>query len=466
MLAMISACGGGTDVPVAPVTPKVPVVPETPTPPAAVASVVVTAPSSSIAIGQSLQASAQARDAAGITLTNRTVSWRSADAAVATVSTTGVIAAVATGTTVVTATSEGQSGDLTINIVAADLAAIIDTVRRAQGLPALGGVIVTRRGVYALGAAGVRRSTGIEAVTAQDVWPIGSDTKAFTAMTIGRAIDAGKLSWDATLPTLLPDLASTMRAEFRSVTLAQVMSHAGGFVNNNTTGLPNIADARAARDAWNQWTVQQAPVGPRGSYYYSNNGYGLLGGVLDRAYGEHYESVVQSQLYQPLGITDATWGAAPGANPPNSPIGHTWSGTAWVPCEGCSNRPGASASGRVHITLASWARVIQELMRADAGQSTLLSQATARRLTTPAVPFGGADAGWYAMGWTTPAAAGVGQRVAQHDGSNTYMYARAVMFLDTGVAFLMVTNATEETRGPSAMNALYARLNVFWATGR
>jgi uncharacterized protein YjdB len=94
---------------------------ETPgsTPPAAVASVSVTLNSNSLTAGQSTQAVATTRDAAGNLLSGRTITWSSSNTAVATVSSSGLVTAVAAGSAQITATSEGISGSATMTVTAA-----------------------------------------------------------------------------------------------------------------------------------------------------------------------------------------------------------------------------------------------------------------------------------------------------------------------------------------------------------
>jgi uncharacterized protein YjdB len=82
-----------------------------------VASVSVTPSSVALAPGGSSQLTAVPRDADGNALTDRTVTWSSASLAVATVSTTGLVAAVSVGGPVtITATSEGRSGTAAITV--------------------------------------------------------------------------------------------------------------------------------------------------------------------------------------------------------------------------------------------------------------------------------------------------------------------------------------------------------------
>jgi uncharacterized protein YjdB len=88
-------------------------------PPAPVATVTVTLNSPSLTTGQSTQAVASMKDVNGNVLTGRAVTWGSSNPAAATVSSTGLVAAVAAGSAQITATSEGKSGSATITITAA-----------------------------------------------------------------------------------------------------------------------------------------------------------------------------------------------------------------------------------------------------------------------------------------------------------------------------------------------------------
>ncbi len=87
--------------------------------PAPVASVSVALGASSLNPGQTTQATATTRDANNNVLTGRTVTWGSSNTGVATVSTSGLVTAVAVGSAQITGTSEGQSGSATITVTSA-----------------------------------------------------------------------------------------------------------------------------------------------------------------------------------------------------------------------------------------------------------------------------------------------------------------------------------------------------------
>ena len=83
-----------------------------------VASVTVSLWPPRVGVGKLSQGSPVLRDAAGNTLSGRTVTWTSSSPAVATVTNTGAITAVGLGDSTLTATSEGISGSATITVTA------------------------------------------------------------------------------------------------------------------------------------------------------------------------------------------------------------------------------------------------------------------------------------------------------------------------------------------------------------
>ena len=84
-----------------------------------VASVSVSPGSASVAVGGSVPLTATPRDSAGKALSGRAVSWATSNAAVAAVSSSGVVTGVAAGSATITATSEGKSGTAAITVTAA-----------------------------------------------------------------------------------------------------------------------------------------------------------------------------------------------------------------------------------------------------------------------------------------------------------------------------------------------------------
>src|SRR5947199_6562971 len=87
-----------------------------------VASVTVSPSPASVQQGATVQLTATHKDANGNPLSGRVISWSSDNAAVATVSGSGLVSGVVVGSATITATSEGQSGTASITVTPAPVA--------------------------------------------------------------------------------------------------------------------------------------------------------------------------------------------------------------------------------------------------------------------------------------------------------------------------------------------------------
>jgi uncharacterized protein YjdB len=118
-------------------------------PPVATVSVSLRQPT--LPLGSTTTATAVMRNDRGVELPGRAVSWSSANPAVATVSLTGTVTAVSTGTAVISATSEGQSGSATVTVIRPPVAAVTVSLAPTSVLPGQS-VQATAQAVDAAGA--------------------------------------------------------------------------------------------------------------------------------------------------------------------------------------------------------------------------------------------------------------------------------------------------------------------------
>jgi uncharacterized protein YjdB len=89
-----------------------------------VSTVTVTAPLTTLISGQTTTAVAVARDAGGSIISGRTVTWVSSNPSFASVSTAGLVTALAAGTATVTATVGGKTGSVVINSIVPPVATV------------------------------------------------------------------------------------------------------------------------------------------------------------------------------------------------------------------------------------------------------------------------------------------------------------------------------------------------------
>ena len=100
-----------------------------------VATVVVQPTTGALTVGQTVALTVVLRDAAGRPLDGRAVAWRSSDEAIATVSSAGLVAARTAGSAVITATSEGKSGQTGVVVSAVPVAYVQITPAALSLLP-------------------------------------------------------------------------------------------------------------------------------------------------------------------------------------------------------------------------------------------------------------------------------------------------------------------------------------------
>jgi uncharacterized protein YjdB len=143
--------------------------------PAPVASVSVSPSSATLVVGQTVELEAQPRDASGHPLSGRAVTWSSNRPEVATVTATGIVAAIAPGTATISASSEGRSGTATIVVNA-------PSVNRVEVTP--GTAEVDEGGSFRLTAT-VYDSRGNAITGAQVAWT-SSNTGIATVDNAGR----------------------------------------------------------------------------------------------------------------------------------------------------------------------------------------------------------------------------------------------------------------------------------------
>jgi CubicO group peptidase (beta-lactamase class C family) len=363
-------------------------------------------------------------------------------------------------------TRDTSKGDTSTPAVT-DIERILDSVRVARDLPAIGGAIVTRTQVT-LGVVGVRRAGGTTRVTASDKFHLGSMLKSMTSGLMATLVDQGKVEWTTTLAAAFPELAATMRPEYREVTLSDLLSQQSGLPRDPTIAFTDPTP-REQRVKLVAWAVQQPGPTPRGTYFYSNVNYMIAGAIAERVTNTAFEQLIDEQLLRPLGLTTVGFGAAgtPGVEdqPWQHRIDQSGNRIAVSPSPSADNPPVYGPAGRAHMSVGDWARWIQAVLRAEAGESSPWQPATAKVLTAPRVTITSADG--YALGWgtTTRSWATPTRRVLTHDGTNTMNYAVAWLAPDAGFGVILVTNQGG-TAAAAALDVAASRLITLHLTGR
>jgi CubicO group peptidase (beta-lactamase class C family) len=344
------------------------------------------------------------------------------------------------------------------NIIASkELKELLESIRQKHQLPALAGAIVTGKGLEAIGAVGVRKAGTDVAVTAEDLWHIGSDTKAMTAALIGRLVEQGKLKWETTIEEVFPDLAAPWPPAFKEITLLHLLSHRAGLPANLPWGLmPRTGSVREQRlAALTSAASLKLLSEPGANYLYSNLGYVIAGAVAEKVGEASWEELMKSVIFELLGLKSAGYGGVGTPGEVDQPWGHAADGK---PVGGngpeMDNPPVVGPAGRVHCSLGDWAVFIADQLRGARGEKALLKPETYQKLHTPL--FGGN----YALGWVVVEREWGGGPVLTHAGSNTMNYAVAWLAPRRDFAVLVVTNQGGEAAGKACDEAASALIRL------
>lgn len=338
-----------------------------------------------------------------------------------------------------TAQALGQSAPPNIN-------ELLEAVRQRHRMPALAAAVVTSSGLLAQGAVGVRKAGTDVKVTVDDLWHLGSDTKAMTATMIGALEEQGRLKWDSTITDAFPELAAAFAPVMRKATLFQLLSHRAGLIENiEWSKIAQTGTTREQREEALKMAAR-APLrsAPGAGYVYSNLGYVVAGAMAERAANTSWEELMTRMVFEPLRMRSAGFGGTGTPGVIDQPWPHHENGRpASSNGPKADNPPVMGPAGTVHCTMADWGRFITDQLKGARGERAMLRTFTYKMLHTP---VGDSN---YAPGWIVTERDWGGGTVLTHAGSNTLNYCVVWMAPRVDYAFLVCTNQG----GPAAAKA-------------
>lgn len=337
----------------------------------------------------------------------------------------------------------------------ASLADLLEPLRTQHGLPALAGAIVEKGELVAIGAVGERaRGSGVP-VSVEDRWHLGSCTKAMTSTLAARLVERGTLRWELPVREGLAAWKPKLDEGWNGSTLELLLANRGGAPASPTPALWSGLWARGTDSVKaRRWFVEQLlaspPEAPPGTTYsYSNQGFTIAGAMLEVAAGREWEVLMRRELFEPLGMKSAGFGAPGSAASIDQPRGHSTEPVA--PGPSADNPPAIGPAGTVHASLEDWAKFAAEHVRGARGESKYLKQDSWKRMHTP---LPGQD---YALGWIVAERSWGGGTVLTHSGSNTMWYCTVWLAPHVDRAFLAATNCAADA-APKALDAAIAAM--------
>lgn len=168
-------------------------------------------------------------------------------------------------------------------------------------VPFAGVAIVTRGDESFERAVGSLDAEGRVPMRADARFRTASVGKVLTRVAIGRLVQSGRVSLDAPVRSLLPELPES----YGAVTVDMLLRHRSGVPSLTRIG-PDIgrrlSSAQTARELVPLVASSPLEFEPGTREAYSNGGFLLLGAVIEAASGSSYEAFLESEIFGPLGM--------------------------------------------------------------------------------------------------------------------------------------------------------------------
>ncbi|MES2304753.1 MAG: serine hydrolase domain-containing protein [Gemmatimonadota bacterium] len=210
---------------------------------------------------------------------------------------------------------------------------------------------------------------------------LASLSKQFTATAILRSAADGHLALSDSLAKFFPDAPAPQR----NITIEQLLTHTSGMIYLE----PRMFDPAPDRNAlFHELLSLPLQAAPGGRFSYSNPGYALLAGVLERSEQTTFEQYLTTRLFAPAGMRATTFLGRPVTDAPHG----VQLGVDQGPMSDIPGADRAVGNGSVIST-------VRDLARWEVALRTrrILDSTWTEALFAPRVPAtGGAR---YAFGW-------------------------------------------------------------------
>lgn len=186
----------------------------------------------------------------------------------------------------------------------------VQEIYDTTGAAALGIAVVDKGELVWLDALGHANIEHQIPATPDTLFRIGSTSKMFTALSVLKLVEEGRLDLDAPLSELIPEVEFNNRWEAEHpVRLVHLLEHTTGwhdmrlveYGHNESTPI----DLREALALYPEARESRWIPGTR--FAYSNVGPGVAGYVVEKVTGMKFEDYVEETFFEPLGMPDASY---------------------------------------------------------------------------------------------------------------------------------------------------------------
>lgn len=274
----------------------------------------------------------------------------------------------------------------------------------APFVPGVAVVIVSGGQIKSLNGYGVRRAGTRETITPDTVFRLASLSKSFAATAASVLVNEGKISWDTTITSVLPDVAFKNKAYGKQLTLRHALGQSSGLPRHTYTHYIDAGMSYA--DMVKRLRYANFVCSPGKCYNYQNVMYSLSGDMIKKKAGMSFEKYVEQKVFDPLGMRSASYGLTSYNASPNRAAPHINNGKRWVPTAVIGNWYRVAPAAGVNASIVDMSRFLLAQMgkRQDVLPLSVLNPIQSRvTKNTPAQNYYGVRKAVgntaYGMGW-------------------------------------------------------------------
>jgi CubicO group peptidase (beta-lactamase class C family) len=353
------------------------------------------------------------------------------------------------------------------SVPAADFPAADDLILRLMSMDNVSGValalikdgrIVLEKGY------GFRDLESHAPVTTATLFNIGSISKSFTALGVAQLVDRQQVELDTPLIKYIPDLRLSDPRVAQMVTLRQLLSH--------TSGLPpdpqwpqQVPPTR--EEIVSEFAKMPITAQPGTRFQYCSRCIVLAAYVLERITGQSWEAYTQAHIFEPLGMTAASFGPLGLEHAPDraQPYGHNAVlGEVPVPLGRLRYLQPLGPAGGIDANVDEMAHyALLQLGDGTISGHQVLSAQMMGELQRPEIAVG---TDWtrvarsqdmhYALGWFTADVRGV--HLVFHNGANPGFRAAIFLMPSSKAGVVILTNGESERFTSAATRGLLEQL--------
>ncbi len=181
---------------------------------------------------------------------------------------------------------------------------LIKSTMISSGMPGLSVAIVHGdQTIYQSGFGFANLEAGTK-ITANTLFQIGSNSKAFTALAVLQLQQEGLLSVTDPITKYIPWLKFYYKGVEAQVTVQQFLHHTSGVSANTIASIPQLSGPQALEQTVRILAGTELAHRPGERYEYATIGYDVLGLLIEKITGGSYEDYMQQNILQPLNLAN------------------------------------------------------------------------------------------------------------------------------------------------------------------